>query len=452
VELTATAIHPTVTTSLKPIVDLDFGRGPEGYPTGSDSRWNVSHAQGEYQMTCREAGLWWFGQPPLHNLRLADFICEVTARLSGTAPQNGWGLGVVGGSGGTHPWTGILLNASGAISSRSFDSGSELPFFKPPALRSAAEWNTLRVEAVGARFRVFINGQFVFERQHERLRPDSALTLFSHGRQSPVTAHIKSVKVWSLATGAASVAALTAPPPPTIAPAPAAGRKGLKLAEAWQTQISTSSGGHSAALADLHLLLSSYGQPEIDLEPHPEMEIYPGIKYLAPLGDAEKVLFGSSRPTRSSTKLAAPGFPDGLFIVSYDVKLGIYNRLYLVHDRDQQVVSLELVSESALYVPPSPPFHLLEVKFRMFDYVNDRIKAQADMVIDTRVHDQRGRGYLIVNTTGTRGQFWKRDIPHPGVVSKPSPSGVKPRQTTTWYVPKPIINLILYCVQRDSRK
>lgn len=90
-------------------------------------------------------------------------------------------------------------------------------------------------------------------------------------------------------------------------------------------------------------------------------------------------------------------------------------------------------------------------RYQMLGTVPTPVVGLSGMVIDTRVHNQLSRGFLIVNTTGTPGQFWPHNIRHPGIVSKPAPGNVKPKQTTTWYVPKPIINLILYCVQRDSR-
>ena len=244
------------------------------------------------------------------------------------------------------------------------------------------------------------------------------------------------------------------PLPATPAPSGAApSAAGIRLAPGWDGRVTEAAGGHGNELEDLTTLLTPYGTAEKDTDAHPEMLIYPGIKYLAPLAEAEKVFFGDSRPSKSvATKLAIAGFPEGLSFASYDIHLGIYNRLFLVFDLAQQVVSVELVGEDVLFVPPSPPFVLIESEWRVYDYINDRIKGQSRIVIDGRVNDLRANGFIIFHTTGTRQQRWSRQIPAPGITAKPPTSEIHPKQATTWYVPKPLINLILYCVGKYGRK
>ena len=146
-------------------------------------------------MLLRDTGLWFPAEPMLQNLRLNNCVCEVRARVVRAAGDGGWGLGFVGGSGTDHPWTGVMINGSGQISSHSYDNGAVLPWLSTSAMRSG-QLNTLRVEAFGSHFRVFINGVFVFDREHERLKPDSALTLFSFGEHPPEDVRFQSVQVW----------------------------------------------------------------------------------------------------------------------------------------------------------------------------------------------------------------------------------------------------------------
>jgi len=242
-----------------------------------------------------------------------------------------------------------------------------------------------------------------------------------------------------------SVPAPSTPPPP---PAATTAGQGLVLSTDWASHLSEANGGHSLELQDIKTLLSRYGHPEADLGNHPEVKVYPGIRYLMPVAEVEATLFKDARRLSSPSKIACPGFPSGLFFISYDVKSGIYNRMYLVVDRANQVVSLELVAEDTLFVPPSPPFRRFDGAWHVYDYVNDRIKGQPDIVIDTRVRDARSPdGYVVVNTTGGR---WPDPIGDPGIIRKPPPANVKPKQASTWFVPVPLVNLILYCAREAA--
>jgi hypothetical protein len=169
------------------------------------------------------------------------------------------------------------------------------------------------------------------------------------------------------------------------------------------------------------------------------------ITYLMPLAQAEALLFGS--PVIATEAAAvAPGFPDGLFIHTYDVNAGIYNQLVILTDHaqpQQQVVSLVLKADGVNWYPPSPPFVKIQRDWHTFDYMNTENKGEPGIKIDTRVEDFRSNGhFIVVNMTGgTRPPIW------PGEVCKPAKA--KPREDTTWYLPEPLINLILYSLSRQ---
>jgi hypothetical protein len=254
--------------------------------------------------------------------------------------------------------------------------------------------------------------------------------------------------------------------PPATAPPPAApiappSSSGLALATDWEKHVTESTGGQTRKIDDLSALLSAYGTASADTAAHPDVTVYEGpaidrpgdcrIAYLTPLAAAEQALFSKDHGISSVMKAVAPGFPDGLSIHSYDVKAGIYNRLYIVTDysKVQQVVCLVLKAENLHWIPASPPFVKIERDWHTFDYVNTMNRGQPKMIIDTRVNDLRKRGHFIIaNSSGSNGVHPKNILP-PGIVEKPAGGTVN--ETATWYAPEPLINLILYCISRQNR-
>ena len=102
----------------------------------------------------------------------------------------------------------------------------------------------------------------------------------------------------------------------------------------------------------------------------------------------------ASGVSRSRNRVSCPGFPEGLFYYSYDGTWeGTYNRLYIVADGKDQVVSIQLVDET-----PGPG-HCRELnKWHTYNFVNYRVKALSTLCIDHKVSDAR-RGYIIVDST-----------------------------------------------------
>ncbi|MEP6669702.1 MAG: hypothetical protein ABJF10_11150 [Chthoniobacter sp.] len=246
-----------------------------------------------------------------------------------------------------------------------------------------------------------------------------------------------------------SIGSVTAPEP---------GATGIALASDWTGHTTQGSGGQTMKMADLLALVSNYGKAEADLAVHPEVTIYEGqvaggapgencrITYLMPLDRAEALLM-KSKGLATSSRAVAPGLPDGLFLHTYDVKAGIYNRLCIVTDSRkpvQQVVSLIFKAEGANWYPPSPPFVKINRDWHTFDYVNTENRGSSSIKIDTRVKDMRRQGgYIVVNTTGGVAPD---TILEPGVVLKPARNS--PKEDTTWYVPVPLVKLMLYCLEQ----
>jgi hypothetical protein len=237
----------------------------------------------------------------------------------------------------------------------------------------------------------------------------------------------------------------------------AAGSNGIVLSNEWTGHLTEASGGQTLKMADLKALLSGYGTAQNDTASHPDVTVYSGptmdsggsqncrITYLMPLAQAEALLFGN-RSIPSVTPAVAPGFPDGLFIHTYEVSVGIYDRLCILTDHAQpqpQVVSLLLKAEAVNWYPPSPPFTKIERDWDTFDYMNAENKGEPRIKIDTRVEDFRARGhFIVVNMTGgTRPPVWPSEIRKPATA--------KPREDSTWYVPEPLIRLILHSLSQQ---
>jgi len=245
-------------------------------------------------------------------------------------------------------------------------------------------------------------------------------------------------------------------------PAPESGATGISLERDWTGHTTQSAGGQTMKMADLRALISPYGTAEADLAEHPDVTVYEGpvlsggsglnpataekclITYLMPLNRAEDLLL-KARGLSTVSRAVAPGLPDGLFLHTYDVHAGIYNHVCIVtdcHKPMEQVVCILLKGEGVNWYPPSPPFVKIRRNWHTFDYVNAENRGLSGIMIDTRVADLRGTGhYIVVNTTGGDAPD---SIPQPGVVLKPS--RYSPREDASWYVPEPLIKLMLYCL------
>jgi len=208
-------------------------------------------------------------------------------------------------------------------------------------------------------------------------------------------------------------------------------------------------------MKDLQDLVAGYGKADRDIDIHPDVTVYEGpppdpalgqncrITYLMPLVQAEKLLF-KSRGIVTGGRAVAPGFPDGLSLQIYDVRAGIYNRLIIMTDVAQQVVSMEFKAEGLNYYPATP-FTKIVRDWHTHDYMNTENKGQPGLQIDTRVNDQRTRGrYIVVNMTGGS----QAAIQLPAIIIL-KPAHFSPKQATTWYVPEPMINLILYTLSKQ---
>jgi hypothetical protein len=236
------------------------------------------------------------------------------------------------------------------------------------------------------------------------------------------------------ATGARKLAPVLMAAPAPAAPTPTP-KPGIAIAGIDQTRNSVlmATGGHSHELEDVNALLRGYGAPRADVEPHPEAVIYPGIPYLTPWRVAEGILVPDRTQMRTSGKIACAGFPDGLTWVAYSGKWSVlghgYNRLYIVKDIVSQVVCIEFRHETQSWRQPDD-WRQLDGNWRVLDYVNAEVKGQSDIRISTQVLDERQSCHrIVVHTTNP-----------------------KIGRSATLFLPQPLIDLMLHCVQGRRAK
>ena len=114
----------------------------------------------------------------------------------------------------------------------------------------------------------------------------------------------------------------------------------LTLNKTWKLRFKQ----EERAAVEFRDLLSSHGNANVDLEPHPDLIIYQSVTYLMPFKEAVKALNLDDKLS-SKTQLGCPGWPASSFdFYGFDGKFDDhYNRLILVVDMVDHVVAVELV-------------------------------------------------------------------------------------------------------------
>jgi hypothetical protein len=212
-------------------------------------------------------------------------------------------------------------------------------------------------------------------------------------------------------------------PPPTNSVA----AKGILLEAGWDKRVTGPARAANGDMADLRACLSPYGEPLADLDLHPDAQVFPGVAYLTPLKTAEAAIakqVGGGFGLASEFTIATEGFPLGLKFRKYDrgsLGIGANTHVYLLVDGANRVISTAFTGRGApIFVPPNfvpPPFVPVPASLHRNDLIDKSESGARASVADAR---DRGK-FVIVYLQG------KRNV--------------------TWYVPEPLIHLILYCSQ-----
>lgn len=235
--------------------------------------------------------------------------------------------------------------------------------------------------------------------------------------------------------------------PAPIAPVMKAAPK-IALASNW----SAGQGGEMTR-KDLAKLFGASGSPSESIEGDPTIEVYPGVPFLTPLAVAKKKL-NLEGVSASKTKVATAGLPQGSFTAHAfsGVFIGGFNRLFLVTDNADQVVSVLAVEENTRTRVPNEAD---ATGYHTYNFITGRAKGTNDLAIRHTIATDGPAGVLVVDsmlvdptdpedrtpTRSTRSTSTKSTT-----YSKPKTGKVLER--SRWFVPVPIVNLILRCVSR----
>jgi hypothetical protein len=200
---------------------------------------------------------------------------------------------------------------------------------------------------------------------------------------------------------------------------------------------------------DLAKLFGGSGLPGESTRADTSVEIYPGIPFLTPLKSAKRTLNLEGTRTMDS-KVATPGLPRNSFNAHLfeGVFPGGFDRLYLITDASDQVVSLLLVeSSSRTRVTNEPDGN----GYHTYNFVTGDGKAASNLVVKHQVTPPSAPGgVVLVETLLVDPSDPEKDAQGRPVKAKKGESA-KPKtgkvlERSRWYVPAPLVSLILRCV------
>jgi hypothetical protein len=238
-----------------------------------------------------------------------------------------------------------------------------------------------------------------------------------------------------------------APPPASPEPAPIVEKQTgkIQLTMGWN---SPQNGGEMAR-KDLAKLFGLAGSANDATLVDASFEVYPGIRFLTPVNVARKILKLETAQYIKS-KVETSGFPqDTLNTHTFGgVFPGGFTRLVLVTDSTDQIVSVLSVDSSPRTrvenVPDTTGYHT-------YNFISGSGKASNDLQIKHQIRpDSIGTNVIVVDTLLIDPED---QSPSRKTKSSSAKSSSFSRQKTgkvlessRWYVPAPIVNLILHCV------
>ena len=202
--------------------------------------------------------------------------------------------------------------------------------------------------------------------------------------------------------------------PPQSAP-------GIQLFPRWDWPIHEG----DRTLMELNALLSREAQPLANLAPDSSVEIFKGVTYLMPLKQAIEVL-NLVKVSSQKRLVVCSGFPhQSFFAYGFNYPDRQFKEIYLVTDLAHQIVAIELYAAKGQLDTSVNP------RWQTYDFVNSRSKASSKTEVGHAVHSS-GRNTICIDSTfydpahGSRGGQCASKL----------------------YLPKPVVQLILYRIQR----
>ena len=218
--------------------------------------------------------------------------------------------------------------------------------------------------------------------------------------------------------------------------------EGIALDPRWDSALP----GDSLTLQDLGAILSKEVKRGRDIAPHPDLKIYGEVTYLMPLERAKEVL-GLSKRVNSKNKMASSGFPaSSLYHYGFTGQYeGIYNQLYIITDRADQVVSIQLVAEH-------PHGDIPKVQYgdwHVYNFVNARHKALSTLQIGYSAHNKSD--ILVIDSVlRDSGLHTSRSKSVTGRANQTTSHSGLCLESVRWYLPTPLAGLILECIGKQT--
>lgn len=229
--------------------------------------------------------------------------------------------------------------------------------------------------------------------------------------------------------------------------------QGIVLANTWEGI----SGSSSSTVDDLGRLFSAVAKPAANISADPSILVYDEIAYLTPLETALKTL---RLPARRGSKSAVTcaGIPrDSLYYYTFDGAFdGKYNKMYIVVDRADQVVSIALVADGENRTVAASAIS----PWKTFNFIDSRTRSMSSQQITHKLYFQDGNAWTPVfynvddvpNPKAADASMFRIDSTLASAVKRGSTiSSYRLQESARWYVPKPLVELILSCTQKSTR-
>jgi hypothetical protein len=193
--------------------------------------------------------------------------------------------------------------------------------------------------------------------------------------------------------------------------------------------------GGDITMRELQSLLSPHCTEAVDLGGH-GTNIYGGVYYLMNVDEAAKAL-GVRHSIASRVKLATSGFPrDSLYYIAYDGAFeGHFNRLYLVTDTANRVVSIQFVDEHPQ--APVKAGHMGTDKWNTYNFINARLRATDDVRVAAA---SKRQGEAITIETKMYQLVRVR-------LGRFSVNRYEQKESTKLLIPLPLARIILHCTR-----
>lgn len=226
-------------------------------------------------------------------------------------------------------------------------------------------------------------------------------------------------------------------------PASEGSAKTIKLKAGWDTPMQGGSRTHK----DLAIVLNGFASASSDVAFDGDIELFNGVKYLMPFEEAVKVL-GISQRLPSAKKVVCPGLPrDTLNYISFEGLFdGAFNRMDIVTDLANQVVTLQIVNEN-----PKEASRSSDVKGELtYNFIGYRVKAMTYMKVKY-LPEVYVKTFNHWGKVENYGSILKRENPQLlRVESHLVDKEYKLKESVRWFVPKPFAALVLYCIQKSQ--